>query len=71
MTTVLAPDAYKKLKSEIDGRGLKTKFVAEKIGIGQNYLSQILNGSRDLSANVALKASQVLGVPIDIFLNKS
>lgn len=71
MTTIVAPDAYKKLKSEIDDRGLKTKFVADKIGIGQAYLSQILNGSRNLSSNVALKASQVLGVPIDIFLNKS
>ncbi|MCM1234601.1 MAG: helix-turn-helix domain-containing protein [Ruminococcus flavefaciens] len=71
MTTVLAPNAYKKLKNEIDNRGLKTKFVADRIGIGQNYLSQILNGSRNLSPSVAIKASQVLDVPLDIFLNKS
>ncbi|MBD8087024.1 helix-turn-helix transcriptional regulator [Limosilactobacillus sp. c11Ua_112_M] len=71
MTTVLKDDAYKRLKQEIDSRGIKTKFVANEIGISPSYLGQVLNGSRKLSTDVAVKASQVLGVPLTIFLNKS
>lgn len=70
MTTVLKDDAYKRLKQEIDSRGIKTKFIANEIGISPNYLGQVLNGSRKLSTDVAVKASQVLGVPLTIFLNK-
>lgn len=71
MTTVLEDNAYKKLKSEIESRGLKNKYVAAKIGITPNYLGQVLSGSRRLSTNVAIKASQVLGLPVTYFLNKS
>lgn len=71
MTTVLKEDAYKRLKEEIDNRGIKTKFVANEIGISPNYLGQVLNGSRKLSTDVAVKASQVLGIPLTIFLNQS
>lgn len=52
MTTVLKDDAYKLLKKEIANRGIKTKFIANKIGIRSNYLGQVLNGSRPLSMNV-------------------
>lgn len=68
---MLKEDAYKTLKNEIDSRGLKKKYIAAKIGITPNYLGQVLNGSRSLSTDVAIKASQVLNVPLDIFLNKS
>lgn len=71
MTVTLKDDAYKRLKSEIDGRGIKTKFIANKIGISSSYLGQVLNGSRPLSMNVAVNVSQVLGVPLSIFLNQS
>lgn len=71
MTVTLKNDAYKQLKSEIDDRGIKTKFIANKIGISPNYLGQVLNGSRPLSMNVAVNVSQVLGVPLSIFLNQS
>ncbi|MQB67099.1 XRE family transcriptional regulator [Lactobacillus reuteri] len=71
MTTVIKADAYKKLKNEIERRGIKNKFVADKIGITPNYLGQILGGKRNLTADVAIRASQVLGLPLDIFLTKS
>lgn len=71
MTVTLKDDAYKRLKSEIDDRGIKTKFIANKIGISSSYLGQVLNGSRPLSMNVAVNVSQVLGVPLSIFLNQS
>ena len=71
MTPVLKKDAYKLLKNEIEKRGIKTKFVAGKIGINSNYFGQVLSGSRNLSTDVAIKASQVLDIPLSIFLNKS
>ncbi|MCR5524719.1 MAG: helix-turn-helix domain-containing protein [Lactobacillus sp.] len=71
MTTVLKDDAYKRLKQEIDNRGIKTKFIANEIGISPSYLGQVLNGSRKLSTDVAVKVIQVLGLPLAIFLNQS
>lgn len=67
MTTVLKDDTYKRLKQEIDKRGIKTKFIAQQVGISSNYLGQVLNGSRKLSTDVAIKVSQVLGIPVDFF----
>lgn len=69
MTTVLKKDAYIELRKAIDSRGLKRKYVAKKIGISANYLGQVLNGSRNLSTDVAIRASRVLGLPSDIFLD--
>ncbi|NMV48156.1 helix-turn-helix transcriptional regulator [Lactobacillus reuteri] len=71
MVTVLKKEAYKELKSVIDKRGLKQNYVAQKIGITPNYLGQILNGNRKLSTDVAIKAAQVLELPLDVFLNLS
>lgn len=71
MTTVLKDDAYKLLKQEIDDRGIKNKFIAGKIGVSPNYLGQVLSGNRNLSTDVAIKASQVLGLPLNIFLKES
>lgn len=71
MNTVLQDEAYLKLKQVIAERGIKVKFVAHKIGISPNYLGQVLNGSRRLSTDVAIKASQVLELPIDYFLKKN
>ena len=71
LVTVLKKEAYKELKSVIDKRGLKQNYVAREIGITPNYLGQILNGNRNLSSDVAIKAAQVLGLPLDVFLNLS
>lgn len=68
MTSALKPDTNKMLKKEIDDRGIKTKFIAEKIGVSAGYLGQSLSGSRKLSDNIALKTIKVLGLPVDIFL---
>lgn len=45
MTDIIKNDAHKILKRDIDSKGLKQKFVAEKIGISTNYLGQVLNGT--------------------------
>lgn len=69
MTSLVKRDAYIKLKEKVDSRGLKTSYVARKIGITPNYLASIMNGNRNLTTDVAIRASQVLGLPIDYFLN--
>lgn len=71
MTSVLKPEAPQILSKEIEDRGLKRKYVAEKIGVSPNYFSQMMGGSRPLSTDVAIRAAQVLGLPVDIFLRKS
>ena len=71
MTTVIKADAYKQLKNEIERRGIKNKFVADKISITPNYLGQILGGKRNLTADVAIRARQVLGLLLYLLLTKS
>lgn len=71
MTSALKPDTYKQLKKEIDSRGIKTKFIAEKIGVSPSYLGQVLNGSRKLSDSIALNTINELGLPVEIFLQQS
>lgn len=71
MTSALKPDTYKQLKKEIDSRGIKTKFIAEKIGVSPSYLGQVLSGSRKLSDSIALNTINELGLPVEIFLKRS
>lgn len=69
--SVLKEDAYKMLKEEINSRGIMTNHVAKEIGISPQYFSQVLNGNKKLSTDVAIKASYALGLPVDYFLIKS
>ena len=70
MTSVLKPEAYKLLSDEIEERGIKRNFIAKKIGVTPNYLGSVLNGKRALSTDLAIRVSQELDIPFDIFLNK-
>lgn len=71
MTELVKRDAYKDLKRIMDSKGVKQKYVADKIGTSTSYLGQILNGNKKMSTDVAIKASQALELPIDIFLDLS
>jgi plasmid maintenance system antidote protein VapI len=71
MPEIIRPDAGKVLNQEIKNRGLKQGYVADKIGISPAYMSQLVNGSKKVSTDVAVRASIILGVPLDIFLKKS
>lgn len=71
MTSVLKPEAYKLLSDKIEERGIKRNFIAKKIGVTPNYLGSVLNGKRTLSTDLAIRVSQELNIPFDIFLNKS
>lgn len=67
--TLLKENANSILKEELESRGLKQKFVAENIGVTTTYLSQLLNGSRNLSVEIAIKTARFLNVPLEKILN--
>lgn len=67
--TLLKENANSILKEELESRGLKQKFVAKNIGVTTTYLSQLLNGSRNLSVEIAIKTARFLNVPLEKILN--
>ncbi|GJL59709.1 MAG: hypothetical protein NPIRA03_25660 [Nitrospirales bacterium] len=63
-TAVLEPVHPGKIirKELVEGQGLKVKDIAEKLGITRVYLSFILNGTRDVSGDVAIQLSEQYGL---------
>lgn len=49
-----------KLKEKISSSGLKQKFIAENIGIGETHLSMMLNGTANMSEEVKSKLINLL-----------
>lgn len=70
MKSVLKPEAPQILSEGIKGRGLKKKYVAEKVGVSPSYFGQILKGNRTLSTNVAIKTARLVGVPLETILSE-
>ena len=57
------------LKRMREERGFKQKYIAEQLGITQNYYSQIENGHRPPQVEHLLKLREIFGVSLDeIFL---
>lgn len=50
-------------------KGLTQEYVAEKIGIGPTYLSDIERGVKFPSLNTFISIVEVLGVPADYILS--
>ncbi|MBM6707765.1 helix-turn-helix transcriptional regulator [Ligilactobacillus salivarius] len=67
--TLLKENTSLILKEELESKGLKQKFVAENIGVTTTYLSQMLNGSKHLSVEIAIKMARFLDVPLEKILN--
>lgn len=53
------------LKAYIDENGYKQRTIAVKAGIGEQTLSDILNGRRQLKADVFASICAALGVSLD------
>lgn len=66
---LLKENANSILKKELQDKGLKQKFVAENVGVTTTYLSQLLNGSKNLSVEIAIKVARFLNVPLEKILN--
>ena len=57
-----------KLKAYIDENGYKQRDIAAKAGIGEKTLSDILNGRRQLKADVFADICSALGKSLDFFV---
>lgn len=61
-----------RLKLYIDRNGLKQKAIAEKSGLTENQISQILNGKRGISADeLEIICNAMNANPSDIYAIKS
>lgn len=58
----------KTLKEFFEKTGIKQGFMARKLGIDQSYMSQIVNGKRRPSPDLAKKISDHTGVPLEALL---
>lgn len=57
--------AAAKLKAAIEARGVKQRFIAEKIGISEQLLSQMLNGSVRIDIDTFFAIAVVLHLSPD------
>lgn len=60
---------YWKLKQYIEERGLIQKFVAQKTGIEEVALSNILNGSQRCSLENYVKLCKFFNVSFELFID--
>ncbi|GHV97853.1 hypothetical protein lacNasYZ03_11300 [Lactobacillus nasalidis] len=66
--SVLRNDALEMLNAEVKRSGVKNRWIAQKMGISEQYVSLILNGRRKLTADKAIAIAKALGVDYRIFL---
>lgn len=60
--------ASEKLREAINARGLKQKYIAEKIGISETALSAMLNGNQKIDIETFFAIATVLQMtPDEIF----
>jgi len=59
-----------KIKKYLKSKGISQTFVSNKTGIPISTLNAILNGNRKLLAEEYFVICQVLGVPLDTFMEK-
>ena len=56
---------YKKIKDEIEKRGIKQKKIAEILGINHSTLSLKMNGFHSFSEIEVKKIAKFLNVPVE------
>ncbi len=56
------------LRDAMEERGETQKGLAEKLGISKSYLNEILNGKKDINANISVKLESVWGIPAEFWL---
>lgn len=54
-----------KLRDAIDGRGIKQKFIAEKVGISETALSMMLSGKQTIDVDTFFRITEVLSMTPD------
>jgi addiction module HigA family antidote len=56
------------LAQELEARGLKKSAFAMKIGVYPSHFNDLLKGKRDISARIALRIEQELGIAAEFWL---
>lgn len=58
-----------KLKEYMVNNGIRSSFIANKTGLSNTTISNILNGKRKITAEELSKICKALNVHADMFLN--
>lgn len=57
------------IKPELEERGISQKEFAKMLGIQPSHLSEVLNGKRALTTELAVKIEKAIGLPAKILLS--
>jgi HTH-type transcriptional regulator/antitoxin HigA len=57
------------IKPELVERGISQKDFAKMVGIQASHLSEILNGKRALTTDLAVKIESAIGLPAKVLLS--
>ncbi len=57
------------IKPELEERGISQKEFAKMLGTQPSHLSEVLNGKRALTTDMAVKIEAALGIPAKILLS--
>ena len=57
------------IKPELKERGLSQKEFAKMLGVQPSHLSEVLNGSRPLITELAIKIENTIGLPAKILMS--
>ena len=57
------------IKPELEERGISQKDFAKMVGVQASHLSEILNGKRALTTDLALKIESAIGLPAKVLLS--
>ena len=71
MTQFTKPNLSEILKEYLANHGIKSKYLAKKMGITPTNLSYYLNGHGKFTVDFAFAVSSALEISPEIFLDKS
>ena len=57
------------IKPDLEERGISQKDFAKMVGIQASHLSEVLNGKRALTTDMAVKIEAVIGLPAKVHLS--
>ena len=69
LTPFIATHPGEMIKDELKERHITQKRLAAEMGIAASVLSEIINGKRSISTNVALGLEKALDIPAEIWMN--
>ncbi len=57
------------IKPELEERGISQKDFAKMVGTQASHLSEVLNGKRALTTDLAVKIESAIGLPANVLLS--